>query len=327
MSRRFSGATLIELLAALAVGAVVVLAAAQLYATATRMATTAETAGRLADKTQLLHRLLREEIAPAGDAPCGAQTPVYGPHEAEPARVIGSLLEPRGLLMAGETLSIAWRRPDPAAAAAHYQRRDRSQEETEDDETIALRLSESVEVAFREPPKRILAGDCRRLFELEVLSASAEWLLVAAPAVPQALPEHGAVWVPWWGGVDRTGDAGGARPQDGLQEVRQLRFSGEGGADGVPTLNYAASRRGVPQPVVRGVATPELGFAECPGVSDPQRRGQHPRRFRSASAVTDWDAVCAVRFAAEVRAGGEHDPEGGSTRPVTVTIPIRGRMP
>ncbi len=318
MSRRAAGVTLVELLVALAVGALVVLAAVQLYATAARTAATVAEVGRLADRSLLLERLLRDEVGSAGRAPCGARTPLYGSEDATATRVVGALLEPDGVRVNGDTLQVARHPADPARAAARYQRLSVDPEAG----ALTLGLSRPARDALGGAPGEVLVGDCRGLYRLPVREARGDALTVAAPPDPEALPGQGVVWAPWWGAARPPEGAAGA-----AVAVRRLRAAGPGGADGVPTLNRATSLAGPPQPVIRGVAGLAMGFAECPGTTDPQVAARYPGRFRRAAAVADWDAVCAVRFAAEVRAGGAREGAAGVVRPVTVTVAIRGRLP
>mgnify|MGYP000146682387 CR=1 FL=1 len=323
MSYRAAGVTLVELLVALVVGALVVLAAVQLYATAARTATTVTEIGRLADRALLLQRLLHDEVGSAGRAPCGARTPLYGPDRATANRVVGALLEPAGVRVNGGTLQVARHPADPAQAAARYRRPGSGDPEAGG---LTLRLSRPARDAFGGRPDEVLAGDCRGLYRLPVRSAHGDELSVAAPSDPDALPSRGVVWAPWWRAAGAEAGAGGGAAS-GSVAVRRFRATGPEGADGVPTLNRATSLAGPPQPVIRGVAALAMGFAECPGTTDPRAADRYPERFRRAEAVADWDAVCAVRFAAEVRAGGAREGVAVVARPVTVTVPIRGRLP
>ncbi len=316
--RLIAGVTLAELLVALGVGALVIMAAAQLQGAALRLAITAEDVGRIADQAPLLERYLRREIARAGSVPCGFRTPRIPGDGEEAATVLGASLEPAGLSMEEGALRVARLAPQPSAAEAHYAALS----------PVASRVTLELESppAWPAPgtPDSVLVGGGCGLYALPVLRQLGTELTVRAPRDAEvrqergcALPPRGSVWAP----VHSSESGNASSPV----RVRRLRHE-QGGADEPAVLALARSEADTLEPLVRGVEAMALGFAECVGAAEPHVATALPDGFVDAEAVADWDAVCAVRVALTLGSGSEQRDQQ-LRWPLTVTIPIHGRLP
>ncbi len=296
------GATLAELLAALAVGAVVVAAAVELHTAALHSAVTVERAERLAASAQLLAQILRSEIAPAGGAPCGAATPVLDWRSGATGRAAAGLPDAAGLGFDAGAGRLRLARFEPRLEAAGYRYTDW---EVDEAGRVTLELAEAAET-LPAAGRSLLVGDCAGLHAVTAAAGSAgAWLRLRAPAAAgvdpeELLPPTGAVWR----------RAALADPDDPRLERTTIGHSAAAaGVDEVGTLDIDG------QPAVRGVAELRLGFAECGAEG----------RFIAPAAVTDWGEVCAVRAAVRLE-GGARPGEGRLSWPLTVTVPLRGRL-
>jgi len=314
MTGRAYGVTLIELLVALAVAAVALLAAVQILGSALRASATVEDLGRAADKGAVLRQILDGEVALAGEVPCGGRTPLYR-GEGAAGEVIGARLDPPGLRADGGELTWVRGEEAPRSVATGYDAIEVAAPEAQ------IELDEPAEEAFGSLPAKVLVGNAEGLFLLEAEAQDgAKDLTLDGLGEDHDLPERGVAWVPWWPEEESAEDDDASPVQ-----VRRLRWSDGGGVDGVPTLNLGRGE-GAPQPILRGVEALEMGFAECPGADDPAQVPDHPGPFQRAEEVEEWLRVCAVRFTARIRTGGQRG--GAGTEQVqTVTVPIHGRLP
>ncbi|ABM62588.1 hypothetical protein Hhal_1824 [Halorhodospira halophila SL1] len=308
------GVTLVELLVALGVASVALLAAVQLLGSALRASATVEDLGRVADKGALLRQMLDREVSRAGEVPCGGTTPLYR-GEGPADEVIAKRLDPPGLR--AEEGGLTWSRypAESQGVVTGYEALEVAAPEAD------IELDAPVTEAFGGLPGAVLVGGGRGLFLLEVEEVrGTKGLRLHGVGEGHELPERGVAWVPWWQ-VEESAEDDDARSV----QVHRLRPTDDGGQDRVPTLNLGRGEQS-PQPILRGVEALEMGFAECPGADDPAEGPGYPERFRSAKEVDDWLRVCAVRFTARIRAGGER----GATKAdqiQTVTVPIHGRLP
>jgi len=321
---RQAGVTLVELLVSVGVAATIVLAGAQLHGASAGLVVEGERFGRVAEKVELLPRILHRELASAGDVACGAATPLYGEGGTGGAPVRAETVFGGSALTVDEDGTVeaaSYRRPRSLGAFAY--RRVREQD-PETPNHVAVELAQSQlppDLAQASGP--LWVGDCRRLLEARLvgsaLSASGrKKLILRLPVEAPPLAEEGVIGPKAW--ASTGGDA----------QPRKVRLRADGaatGVDGVPTLRLARSAREAPQPVLRGVTRPEWRFAVCPGADEPGPPVAGPAAFEPADRVESWDRVCAVRLAVEVQAFAKHGAPQGRPWPVTVTVPVAGRLP
>ncbi|MBK1735468.1 hypothetical protein CKO15_09270 [Halorhodospira abdelmalekii] len=298
------GLSLAELLAALAISSVAILAALELHSSALQTSVTVDRLEQLADKTRLLQRILHAEIALAGAAPCGGRTPVSDWSGGTMQRVDATLPAGGGLRMEGETLQIARFSPDPLDADGHYVAW------THDEHGLFLHLDvlpgSAVAPVLGE---RLLIGDCQRLHRVRVSVGGGGRIAVDAggesqlTALAAQLPATGSIW-------REAVLRGDAVSDDPRRRQTRLRHAAMIGVDGVPTLRIDND------PTLRGVTELEWWFAACSA----------PLHFRPASVVEQWDEVCAVQARARLEVGEVGVGGGALSESLVVTVPLLGRL-
>lgn len=320
-SHKQRGATLIELLSSLALGAIVVSAVVQLHGSSLQAATTVDRLERLGDKAQLLQRILHSEISRAAIAPCGATTPVIEGDSGSRRSAEQYLPANGGLQFSDGALHTASFSADPIRADWRYS------SITSTPSGITLRLDTPAS-DIPEYGESLLIGDCRQLFKVSFSGGGSSVFIIHAtaylsgdaggtplaatsgtgqpsPATAEQIPPSGWIW--------RQAAISSTAPASGDPRLSQttIRHNPTGGVDGVPTVEIDGD------PVLRGVTRLAFGFATC----------ERPTEILTAPEVSSWHKICVVQAAALLETL-DPSPRGGTLGwPLTVTVVLRARMP
>ena len=296
MIARQEGTSIAELLAALTIGSIISLAAVELHGHSVDAALTIDRLELLTDKARIIQRLLHSEITGAGMAPCGATTQVHDWTGGNQHSAAASLPASGGLQMVDGKLMISRFEPDPQYADLRYEN------------IISTGLGTALQLS--DPPtnmpktdEKLLIGDCSLLHKVSSTGGSGSLLTISGTHLdPSTMPKSGWIW--------RISSLDGANSTTSDSRLSITTISQNHSASGGSlTLTIDGD------PVLDGITKFELGFATC----------DKPAQFSEAFAISNWQSVCAVRASTTIAAG---NPSSSSplTWPLTVTVPIRGRL-